>query len=205
MTNRILFTISGIVLILGGLVAFFMPFAAGIAATFVVGWTFIVAGALHIIEAVRQSEDRLWNGAFGLLGVLLGASFLVNPLGGLLSLTIILAALFLGSGAMQLYLAWKRRNTDSVLWMALSGVVSLALGVLMSLNIFEAAEVVPGIILAVELVTTGVGLLFLRPTAGAGASPKPEDNAVGTTSAVELDPAPGVPADNAARLVDPKT
>lgn len=189
MTNRTLYIISGIVLILGGLVALFMPFAAGIAATFIVGWAFAIAGGLHVVEAFRNSEDRLWNGFFGVLGILLGVSFLINPLGGLLSLTIVLAALFLASGIMQLYLAWKRRATDKVVWLALSGVFSLGLGVLMSLNIFTAAATVPGILLAFELVTTGIGLVMLRPSAERTAS-HDDDTATGTTSGVEMVPDP---------------
>ena len=92
----------------GGFAAF-APFAASLAATIYAGAAFAVAGAVHVFQGFRDSEDRLWNIGFGLLGILLGLSFVINPLGGMMSLTIVLGILFLGSGLMQLYLAWKRR------------------------------------------------------------------------------------------------
>lgn len=165
MTERAIFIGSGIVLILGGLFALFVPFAASLAATLIVGWTFILAGILHVVEAFRKSEHRLWNAGFGVVGVLLGLSFVLNPAGGMLSLTLVLAALFGASGALQLYLAWKRRHRDSVWMLGLSGVVSLALFALIAFNVFEAAAVIPGLVLAIELITTGLALVMLRPDA----------------------------------------
>ncbi len=162
MSSRIFFILSGIVLLLGGIGALFMPLAASLAATFYVGVAFVVAGVLHIIEGVRSDEDRWWNITFGAVGILLGVSFFVNPFGGMLSLTIVLGALFMGSGIMQLYLAWKRRSRDRVLFLALSGVVSVALALMIAFNLFTATVTLPGIVLGVELISTGVALLTLR-------------------------------------------
>jgi uncharacterized membrane protein HdeD (DUF308 family) len=163
LTNRTLFTLSGIVLIAGGLWALFAPVTASLAATYYVGAAFAVAGAFHILHGLREAEDRVWSIAFGLLGVLLGLSLFVNPLAGMVSLTLVLGGLFAGSGAMQLYLAWKRRHRDRVLFLALSGIVSLVLAALIAVNLFTAAVLLPGIVLAVELISTGVALLTLRP------------------------------------------
>ncbi|SEW46007.1 Uncharacterized membrane protein HdeD, DUF308 family [Cognatiyoonia koreensis] len=165
MHGRILHIVSGIVLMLGGLLAFLLPQLASLTATLIVGWSFILAGVLHIVEAFRESEDRLWNGAFGVLGVLLGLSFLINPFGGMVSLTIVLGAAFFASGIMQLYLAGKRFRTYSIWMLAISGIVSVALAVMIAFNLFTAAVTVPGILLAIELMTTGIALIMLRPDA----------------------------------------
>lgn len=163
MTNRTLFIVSGVILLIGGIAALLAPFAASLAATLYVGAAFAVAGVLHIVKAFRDTEDRAWNGAFGVLGVLLGLSFLINPLGGMVSLTIVLGVLFFVSGLLQLYLTWKRRTTDSVWLLGISGLVSLALALLILFNFFAATVTLPGIVLAIELITTGAALLFLRP------------------------------------------
>ncbi|MGR3502417.1 HdeD family acid-resistance protein [Pseudaestuariivita sp.] len=155
--------ISGIVLLIGGIFALILPLLASLTATLIVGWTLILSGAFHFVEAYRQSEQRWWNIGFGLLLVLAGASFLFNPLSGMLSLTIVLGAVFFASGLMQLYLAWARRRTDMVWLLGLSGVLSVGLAVLIALNLFTAAATVPGIVLAIELISTGVALLFMRP------------------------------------------
>ena len=163
MANRILMIISGIILITGGVFALLAPVLASLTATLIVGWTFVFAGLLHIVQAFRSGEDRWWNAGFGLLGLLLGASFIFNPLGGMISLTIVLGAAFLAYGLMQLYLAWKRRSMDSVWMLGLSGIVSVALALVIAFNLFTASVTVPGIVLAVELISTGVALLLLKP------------------------------------------
>lgn len=163
MTNRTFFIISGIILLIGGIWALIAPFAASVAVTLYVGAAFAVAGVVHIFRAFQDAEDRLWNAAFGLVGVLLGISFIFNPLGGMLSLTILLGLLFMVSGILQIYLAWKRRGTDSTILLGLSGLVSVVLALLIAFNIFAASVTVPGIVLAIELITTGAAMLFLRP------------------------------------------
>ena len=163
MTHRVLFILSGVFLLLGGFWALLVPFAASLAATLYAGAAFAAAGLLHVIAAFRSSEDRLWNGTFGLLGIVLGISFVFNPLSGMLALTILLGALVFASGIMQIYFAWKRRSTDSVWMLGISGLVSVVLAVLIGANIFAATIVVPGVVLAIELITTGVALLMMRP------------------------------------------
>jgi uncharacterized membrane protein HdeD (DUF308 family) len=173
--------VSGVVLIVGGVLALLLPVAASLTATLVAGWVFIAAGILHIVAAFRSGEHRLWNGAFGVLGVLVGLSFLLNPLGGMISLTILIGAFFAASGIMQLSLAWVRRSADHVWLLALSGVISVALAVLIGLNVFAAAATVPGIVLAIELITTGFGFIALRNKAGALAT-KTDESAPGTSA-----------------------
>lgn len=153
----------GVILIVGGLLAFLAPFAASLTATLIVGWSFFVAGILHIVQAVRTREHRAWNGGFGALELLLGASFVLNPFAGLVSLTLVLGALFFAAGLMQLYLAWVRRSVDSVWLLGLSGVLSLALAVMIAFNLGVASASVPGLLLGVELVSTGIAFVMLRP------------------------------------------
>lgn len=165
MGHRILTIGSGIVLVAGGLLALVLPVLASLTATLIVAWSFILAGVMHIVLAVREREDRLWNAGFGVLGGLLGLSFIVNPLGGMLSLAIVLGALFFATGLMQLYLGWKRRGQGGLWPLWISGALSVALALLIAFNLFTAAATVPGIMLAIELITTGVALMMLRPGA----------------------------------------
>lgn len=182
MSNRVLMMLSGIVLIIGGVLAALAPFAASLAVTLIVGASLAAAGVLHLIEAFRDTEDRLWNAGFGILGILLGVSFLFNPLGGMLSITLVLGGLFFATGVMQLYMGWKRRGSGGTAWLVFSGVLSVVLALLIAFNIFAAAATLPGFLLAIELITTGVALIVLRK--------KPDqvvqaDDSTGTTSGVE--------------------
>ncbi|WP_050531357.1 HdeD family acid-resistance protein [Pseudaestuariivita atlantica] len=163
MGTRIMMILSGIILLIGGVFALVLPGLASLTATLIVGWTLILAGIFHGVEAWRTTEHRWWNTGFGLLAVLLGLSFLINPLSGMLSLAIVLGALFFSTGLMQLWLAWQRRQTDSVWMLVVSGVLSVGLALLIAFNLFTAAATVPGIMLAIELISTGVALILMRP------------------------------------------
>ena len=194
MSNRTFMMLSGIVLIIGGILAALAPFAASLAVTLIVGVTLIVAGTLHLVEAFRDADDRLWNAGFGLLGVILGLSFIFNPLGGMLSIAFVLGGLFFATGLMQLYMAWKRRGQGGIVWLTLSGLLSVALAFVIAFNIFAAAATLPGFLLAIELISTGVALIMLRNASARDSLPAAPgtpaaETEVGTTSGVEY-PAP---------------
>ena len=186
MSNRTFMLLSAIVLIVGGILAILAPIVASLAVVLIVGWSLVIAGVLHIVEAFRETEHRLWNAGFGLLGLLLGLSFVFNPLGGLISLAIVLGALFFALGLMQLYAAWKGWGASGRWYLGISGAISVLLAVVIALNVQAAAATLPGFLLAVELISTGVALLVLRRGLGQTAPPLDEPEASGTTSAVEL-------------------
>jgi len=162
-SQRILMIILGILLIAGGVLSIALPFASSLAATIIVGWTLILAGVLHLIAAVRETQARWWNGGFGLLEAFIGFSFLFDPLAGMISLAALLGVLFLSAGAMQLWLAWRERENTTVWPLVISGGLSVALGAMIAFNLFTAAATVPGILLGVELISTGAAFLMLRP------------------------------------------
>ncbi|MBF9031229.1 hypothetical protein HKCCE3408_12575 [Rhodobacterales bacterium HKCCE3408] len=161
MTPTRFMLISGIVLIVGGILALIAPFAAGVAVTLVTGWAFLIGGALNLWSALIDQADRLWHILFGLLGILLGLSFLIDPLGGLISLTILVGVLFLISGAIRLGLAWAGRAQPAYWVLLISGALSVLLGALVLSNIGGAAGALLGIILGIELLSAGIGLVTL--------------------------------------------
>ncbi len=163
MSSRTFLSLSGLVLIVGGILSLLLPFAASLAVTLIVGWAFAIAGVVHVAAAFGEGGNRLWNGIFGLLEIVLGLSFIFNPLSGMISLTLLLGVLFFASGVMQLALAWVRRDADSIWMLALSGAISVALAVMIAFNLVEASTTVPGVLLGIELISTGVAFLMLRP------------------------------------------
>lgn len=163
MPSRRFFIFSGIILIIGGVLALLMPFVASLTVTLIVGWAFLFAGAVHLWGAFAEPENRLWNAIYGLIELALGASFIFDPLAGMVSLTMVLGALFLASGILQLGLAYANRDASAVWVMALSGLISVALAVLIAFNLLAAATAVPGVLLGVEMLSTGIAFLLLRP------------------------------------------
>lgn len=109
-------TISGLVYIIGGLLAFFNPLAGAVALTFVLGLTFIIDGVVRIILALGSRPRDHWGWILfgGIISLLVGLYILVAVTSAPASLMILgifagisfifegIAFLMLGMGARSL-------------------------------------------------------------------------------------------------------
>jgi uncharacterized membrane protein HdeD (DUF308 family) len=121
-----------IFLIIAGLLAIFLPQAAGIAINLMVGWMLILGGAAHWAFAwTRRGSGGLgWGLVMGLLYLITGAFLLVFPLIGLASLTFALAVYLLMEAALEFVLAFKLRGLAASGLLTFNGVITLILGVM---------------------------------------------------------------------------
>ncbi len=161
MTNWLLWLIVGLLSVLGGIFAILNPFAATLAATTLAAWVFIIAGALQVV-GVFQTEGwgaRIWGLILALAFIWLGISILGNPLQGVLSLTVVAGIMFLATGIAKIIFAFRIRESGYFVWAILSGLVSLILGIMVFTNFPYSAAVVLGILLAVELISSGITLI----------------------------------------------
>lgn len=153
----------GLLLILGGILALANPLAASIAVEQLVGIVMLVCGAVQLWAVFRdQGQDgRLWNGFTALLGIIAGVFLLANPLQGMVSLTLIVGILFLIGGVVRLLLAFRNKQGNLFWILLLSGVVSAIVGIMVLGNIAAAATALLGIMLGIELLSDGIGLMAL--------------------------------------------
>lgn len=155
--------VFAVVSLVGGVLALANPFAATLAATLMAGWAFAVLGALQIVQSfqVQGWGGFLWALLFGVLTLVVGISLIFNPLAGMVSLTLLVAVLFLVLGAVKIMYAFALRPVSGWGWVLASGVVSLVLGVMILSNFPYSAVSVLGILLGVELISNGVLFLFV--------------------------------------------
>jgi uncharacterized membrane protein HdeD (DUF308 family) len=152
-----------VVSIVGGLMALANPFAASVAATLLAGWFFAILGVIQIVQAFRVTDwsGFLWALAFGILTLIVGGVLLFDPLAGMVSLTVLVAVLFLVTGIAKTMFAFSLRPVSGWVWVLVSGLVSLLLGVMILANFPWSAQAVLGILLGVELLSNGVLFLFV--------------------------------------------
>jgi len=155
--------VLAVISLIGGIFALANPFAATVAATFMAGWTFAIFGAIQIVQAfqVRGWGGFLWALLFGVLTLVVGISLLYNPLGGMISLTLLVAVLFLVLGVVKLMYAFSLRPLSGWGWTLASGILSIILGIMILADFPWAAASVLGILLGVELISNGVMFLLL--------------------------------------------
>ncbi|MEO3385859.1 HdeD family acid-resistance protein [Mesorhizobium sp. CAU 1741] len=144
--------------LIGGVLALLNPFAATLAATLMAGWAFILLGGMQVIQSfqVQGWGGFLWALLFGVLTLVVGLSLVFNPLAGMVSLTLLVAVLFLATGIAKIMYALSLRSISGWGWVLFSGIVSLALGILILADFPWAAASVLGILLGVELISNGV-------------------------------------------------
>lgn len=155
--------ILGAISLVGGILALINPFAATLAAVFLAGWTFLLFGVLQLIQAFRTTgwPGFLWSLLLGLLTVAVGISLLINPTAGALSLTMLVAVLFLVLGVVKILYAFSLRPVPGWGFAALSGAISILLGIMIIADYPWSATAVLGILLAVELLSNGIFLLVV--------------------------------------------
>lgn len=158
------FTIYGIALIVLGALAVLMPGIATLATSIFVGWLLLAGGIFGLVSVIQTGSNApgfWWNLLTAILYLLAGAVLLWNPIGAAVTLTIVLAAYLLATGAMKVLVAFGYRDAipGAWLWMLLSAIIDIGLGVLIVAGLPGTAAWVLGLMVGINLVFTGVALV----------------------------------------------
>lgn len=156
-------------LLLGILSVVFGAFALGnavvasLAVTTMTGVLFLIIGGFQIAGGFSETSGghKALNILLGALLLFLGLSFLFNPLGGMISLAMLVMILLIANGVVRVALAWRMRATRFFWPMLISGVLSIFLGGYIWANFATVGPQLLGIILGVELLFNGIGLIVL--------------------------------------------
>jgi len=169
------FLALGLLLIVAGVAAIAFPLLSTVATKIALGWIFLIAGALIVVHAF---SIRQWQGF--LLGLLIGALYLVaggwlafTPFAGVVALTILLAVLFLAEGVLEVIMAVRVRPHAGWGWLLLSGLVAIAVGVLIAAELPSSAAWAIGLLTGINLLSSGVSFvaLALAGRGGGGGAP----------------------------------
>jgi uncharacterized membrane protein HdeD (DUF308 family) len=160
--------ILGILLIVLGVVAILFPFLTTIAAKLVLGWLFLFGGIVQIIHAFSAHR---WSAFFlsllvGVVYVLAGGWLVFFPLAGILTLTVLLAAMFIVEGALEIGMAFRIRPQEGWVWMLVSGIVAVAVGLLIIAQLPTSAIWAIGLLVGINMISSGWAYFFLALAAG---------------------------------------
>jgi uncharacterized membrane protein HdeD (DUF308 family) len=158
-----LYLVEGVVLLLLGFIAIVIPPIATLAVTIVLGWLFLLSGIMGLLTTfwMRHAPGFWWSLVSAALGVLVGASLLAMPLSGAVSLTVVLVAFFMIEGVVSIMFALdhKRELSGRWGWMLASGVVDLALGVMILAGLPSTAAWAIGLLVGINMMFGGSALI----------------------------------------------
>jgi uncharacterized membrane protein HdeD (DUF308 family) len=148
----------GIVQIVAGSIAIAVPVVASIAAVGIFGAVLLVTAALQLIHAfkVRAWPRSAWYGLGGVLYAIAGLLVVMYPLGGALTLAVMIAILFIADGTLRLVFGMTFRPVAGWGWLVAAGLCSIVVGVILLLGWPASALWAIGLLLGVNLIFTGV-------------------------------------------------
>jgi len=149
----------GVVYVIAGLIALGSVVFATVVTVFVVGVMMLLAGVAEVISAF---QIKSW-GKF-LLWVLLGVLYIVagfatfeNPLLAAALLTLLLGFALIASGVMRIVLAFSMKQEMPWVWVAVSGVITLLLGLIILAHWPVSGLYILGLFLGIDLIIAGLG------------------------------------------------
>jgi uncharacterized membrane protein HdeD (DUF308 family) len=153
----------GVVYLLAGFVALGSVVTATVASVLVVGVMMIIAGVAEVFSAfqIKSWGKFLFWVLLGVLYIIAGFVTFENPLLAAALLTLVLGASLAASGVMRIILAFSMKQETPWIWVLLSGVITLLLGLLILAHWPVSSLYILGLFLGIDLVIAGAGWIGL--------------------------------------------
>lgn len=157
------FLALGVLWIILGTTAVILPWLGTVAAALTFGALLAAGGIMQTVQAFRCKR---WRGTalhvvMGLLYLAAGAILLFFPLQGILSLTLVLAALFIVVGIFRAVAALQDRDLRGWGWLLFSGILSVGVGLTILLGWPGTAAWALGLLVGIELIFSGWALVMI--------------------------------------------
>jgi uncharacterized membrane protein HdeD (DUF308 family) len=153
----------GVVYVLAGLIALGSVVTATVASVLVVGVMMIIAGVAEVFSAFQiksWGKFLLWA-LLGVLYIVAGFVTFENPLLAAALLTLILGASLVASGIMRVILAFSMKRESPWIWVLVSGVITLLLGLLIFAHWPVSSLYILGVFLGIDLIIAGTAWIGL--------------------------------------------
>jgi uncharacterized membrane protein HdeD (DUF308 family) len=151
----------GILLVIAGFVILGNAVVATAISVFFLGWMAVIGGIVALVASLfRIGKGGFWPALIsGALLLVIGVVILRNPAASAVTLTLLAGTVFLVGGIMRLVAAFQVDQHRGI--MIFSGLVSLALGLIVLFNLVAASFQLLGILIGVQAVVDGITLLIL--------------------------------------------
>jgi len=157
--------ITGIIFIILGILSIIYPLYSSLGVEVFFGALFLFGGIFHLFGAFekKHNENYIWNFAVGVFYILAGVYLLGNPIGGLLSLTVVLIILFYIQGILTVFYGFYQRNsTQTRAWIVFSGLITILIATILLAAYPISALWALGILIGVNLFMFGVSILIVN-------------------------------------------
>jgi len=150
----------GIVMILAGFLVLGDVVLFTVISTLFIGWMAIIAGAFEVVHSfwTKGWGGFVWQLLLGLLYVAFGVAVVSQPVTSAFILTYFLGLVFFISGVIRILMGMSRWQRSGWIMVA-SGIFGILAGLIILTGFPATGLWVLGLLLAVDLITHGVGWL----------------------------------------------
>jgi uncharacterized membrane protein HdeD (DUF308 family) len=160
-----LFLAQGVAMTVLGVFAIVWPQVSTVAVDVYIGALFFISGAVGLVVMffAPSVSAFLWSLLTAALSLLVGILLLWHPVEGAVSLTLVLVAFFIVEGVFQIAgsIAYREVFPESWGWLLVSGIADLVLAVLIVAGWPGTAGWALGLIVGVNLITSGVAVIMV--------------------------------------------
>jgi len=153
----------GIPLILLGTLGLGMTFGLTLASIELFGMLLIIGGAFQFFQAFLFEgwKSTVWHLLIALLYIAAGVIIVTDPVLASVTLTLVIAWILIAVGIMRSVMAFQLRPLSNWYWPLISGLVSIALGVMIIVQWPTSGLWVIGLFVAIELIFHGWSYVFV--------------------------------------------
>lgn len=157
------YLVEGIVLVAAGVLAILYPVFSSVAVIVLLGWLLILSGVVQGISLIGAGHvPHFWLQLISvILAVLIGFLFLRDPEQGLLTITLLLIVFFMIEGMSKIVFALTIRPFPNWGWVLASGLVGIALSLILWASLPVTATWLIGLLLGIELISVGAAIAYL--------------------------------------------
>ncbi len=153
----------GVSLIILGMLAIASPMIAAVAVNALIAWLIVLAGVVHLVVAFhsREAGSVIWRLLVGLAYICFGGYLIARPAVGVVSLTLVLASLFLVEGIFNIVQYFRAPSALRSGWFLIDGIVTLLLGLMIYMQWPSSSAWAIGTLVGVSLIFSGVARVMV--------------------------------------------
>lgn len=152
----------GLILILGGILCFLLPKAAGVGVEIVMAISLLLAGALHLaISSSVAAPAKMGFILAGVIELILALLILTHPMTGLFALTIYIGVALILQGISRMFLVRRLGGANHHIFWFLSAICGVLIGAFIVFSFKSTALWLPGTLVGISFVMTGVATFLV--------------------------------------------
>ena len=157
------YLVQGVLLIVAGMFAIIYPVISSVAVIVLLGWLLIISGVLQGLSVIgARHVPHFWLQLISfVLAIVIGFLFLRQPAEGLLTVTLLLIVFFMIEGISKVVFALTIRPFPNWIWVLASGLVGVALSLILWASLPVTAVWLVGLLLGIELISVGSALAYM--------------------------------------------